>query len=175
VGVGTTSPYTKAHISGTLTVSESTNVQYLTIIATTSNNSIYSNYTGLGTDKPVIIGTFANRTNQLYLDTTSNIGIGQTSFGTSATKTLAVSSGTAPSTSPADAFQMYSADITAGNAAAHFRTEGGAVIKLYQQTTGVAAATFVQGSTNAVYEDSTFGGYTLKQVVKALQNAGFLS
>lgn len=69
----------------------------------------------------------------LYLSASGNIGIGQTSFGTNATKTLAVSTGVAPTTSPADAFQCYCADIAAGNAAAHFRTEGGAIIKLYQQ------------------------------------------
>jgi hypothetical protein len=32
-----------------------------------------------------------------------------------------------------DAFQLYSADITAGNAAPHFRTENGSIIKLYKQ------------------------------------------
>jgi hypothetical protein len=111
----------------------------------------------------------------LSITADGNVGIMQTTFGTSATKTLAVSSGTAPSSSPADAFQMYSADITAGNAAAHFRTEGGAIIKLYQQTTGVAAAAFVANSGTAVNDASTFGGYTLKQIVQALQNAGFLS
>jgi hypothetical protein len=107
--------------------------------------------------------------------TAQGIGLGQTTFGTSATRTLAVGTGVAPTTSPADAFQMYSADITAGNAAAHFRTEGGAVIKLYQQTTGVAAAAFVANSGTAVNDASTFGGYTLKQIVQALQNAGFLA
>jgi len=38
-----------------------------------------------------------------------------------------------PSTNVADSFQQYSADITAGNAAPHFRTENGSVIKLYKQ------------------------------------------
>jgi hypothetical protein len=111
-----------------------------------------------------------------YVDgTTDNIGFGQTTFGTSATKTLAVGTGVAPTTSPADAFQMYSADITAGNAAAHFRTEGGAIIKLYQQTTGVAAATFAANSGTAVNDASTFDGYTLNQIVKALRNNGLLA
>jgi hypothetical protein len=107
--------------------------------------------------------------------TAQGIGLGQTTFGTSATKTLAVSTGVAPTTSPADAFQMYSADITAGNAAAHFRTEGGAVIKLYQETTGVAAATLTGGGGTALTDTDTFDGYTLKQIVKALRNQGLLS
>jgi hypothetical protein len=106
---------------------------------------------------------------------TGNLGISTSTFGTSATNTFAISSGTAPTTSPADAFQMYSADVVAGNAAPHIRTENGAVLKMYQETTGVGNAAFVQGSVNAVYEDSTFDGYTLKQIVKALRNQGLLA
>ena len=41
--------------------------------------------------------------------------------------------GTIPSTCPINHFAMYSADITAGNAAPHFRTENGSIIKLYKQ------------------------------------------
>ena len=107
--------------------------------------------------------------------TDSNIGVRQSTFGTSATRTLAISTGTAPSSSPADCFQLYSADITAGNAAAHFRTEGGAVIKVYQETTGVAAATLVGGGGTNITDTDTFDGYTLQQVVKALRNQGLLA
>jgi hypothetical protein len=39
-----------------------------------------------------------------------------------------------PSTNVTDSFQQYSSDITAGNAAPHFRTENGSIIKLYQQS-----------------------------------------
>jgi hypothetical protein len=70
---------------------------------------------------------------------------------------------------------QYSADVTAGNAAPHFRTENGAVIKLYQETTAVGNAIFNQGGGNAVLDDSTFAGYTLRQIVKALQNQGILA
>jgi len=108
-----------------------------------------------------------------YLDT--NTGIGQTTFGTSATKTLAISTGTAPGSSPADCFQLYSADITAGNAAAHFRTENGAVVKIYQETTGVAAATLVGGGGTTITDTDTFGGYTLQQIAQALKNLGILA
>lgn len=45
-----------------------------------------------------------------------------------------------------------------------------------QPTTGVAAATFVaNASANFVYEESTFDGYTMKQIVKALRNIGLLA
>jgi hypothetical protein len=110
-----------------------------------------------------------------YTMTGGNLGIGHNGFGTSATKTISVSSGTAPSTSPADSFQMYSNDVVAGNAAPHFRTENGAVIKLYQETTAVGNSTISIGGGSAVLDDTEFGGYTLRQVVKALQNQGILA
>lgn len=79
------------------------------------------------------------------------VGAG-TAAGTSATNTLVVGTGaTAPASSPADAFQMYSADITAGNAAPHFRTEGGTVVKLYQ------SGTMTQTYSTA---DATLSAYT---------------
>jgi len=62
-----------------------------------------------------------------------NIGLGTFTFGTNANHVFAIANGTAPASSPADCFQMYSADQTAGNACPHFRTENGKVIKLYQQ------------------------------------------
>jgi hypothetical protein len=55
----------------------------------------------------------------------------------------------------ADHFSMYSADIVAGNAAPHFRTENGNIIKLYQQ--------------------SSAGITTVGQLVTVLQNLGLLS
>jgi hypothetical protein len=80
-----------------------------------------------------------------------------------------------PSTNITDSFQLYSADITAGNAAPHFRTEAGDVIKLYKETTGVAAATLVGGGGTTLTDTDTFDGYTMQQVVKALRNLGILA
>ena len=82
--------------------------------------------------------------------------------------------GTNPSTSATDGYRQYSADITAGNAAPHFRTENGAVIKLYQETTAVGNAIISLGGGNAVLDDTTFDGYTLRQIVRALRNQGIL-
>lgn len=75
----------------------------------------------------------------------------------------------------ANTFKMYSNDIVAGNACPHFKTENGGIIKLYQETTAVAAATFVSNAGTTVHETSTFDGYTLEQVVKALRNTGLLA
>lgn len=113
--------------------------------------------------------------NVIFNSTSGNVAIGGTSFGSSSDKVFAQYTGIAPGSSPADAFQMYSADIVGGNAAPHFRTENGNIVKIYQETTGVASATFVQNSGTRVDEVSTFDGYTIPQVVKALRNLGILA
>jgi hypothetical protein len=85
---------------------------------------------------------------------------------------------TAPSTNVADRHYYYSDDIVAGNAAPHFRTENGNIVKIYQETTGVASSVLVPGGgpgTDFIMSNSTFDGYTLQQVVKALRNLGILA
>jgi hypothetical protein len=70
--------------------------------------------------------------------------LGTTTLGTSATNTIGVLSGTAPTTSPADSFQMYSADqgAVAGRASVHFRSEEGTVNSLgYFNGFGYASGT----------------------------------
>lgn len=114
--------------------------------------------------------------NVIFNSTSGNVGIGGTSFGTSSDKVFAQYTGTAPGSSPVDAFQMYSADIVAGNAAPHIRTENGNIVKIYQETTGVGSATVASpGAGNTIKTDDTFDGYTLQQVVKALRNLGILA
>ncbi len=83
--------------------------------------------------------------------------------------------GTNPTSSVTDGYSQYSADVTAGNAAPHFRTENGAVIKLYQETTAVGNSIISVGGGSSVLDDTTFDGYTLRQVVKALRNQGILA
>jgi len=46
---------------------------------------------------------------------------------------------------------------------------------IVQPTTAVASAAFVANSGTAVNDASTFGGYTIRQVVQALQNIGLLA
>jgi hypothetical protein len=88
---------------------------------------------------------------------------------------LSHTSATNPSSSVTDSYVQYSADVTAGNAAPHFRTENGAVIKLYQETTSVGNSIMSLGGGSAVLDDTTFDGYTLRQIVKALRNQGILA
>lgn len=46
---------------------------------------------------------------------------------------------------------------------------------IVQPTTAIAAATFVANTGTAVNDASTFDGYTMKQIVKALRNIGLLA
>jgi len=92
------------------------------------------------------------------------VGIGAVNFGTSATQTMAIQNGTAPSSSPANLFQLYSADQAAGNACPHFRTENGAIIKLFQGAALTAALTTLTytapGTPDYAVQDLTnSGGY----------------
>jgi hypothetical protein len=117
---------------------------------TTGNNAMYVNYIG------------------------KNWTIGGTNQG-NGKRVFAIINGTEPSNNITDAFQLYSADITAGNAAPHFRTENGNIIKLYRETTGIAAAAFVSNTSLIVNDSATYGGYTMGQVVAALKAQGLLT
>jgi hypothetical protein len=90
-------------------------------------------------------------------------------------RVLRIATGVAPTTSFTDGFKFYSADIVSGNAAPHFRTEAGDVVKLYKETTAIGGAGYVDGVDDPIRKDTTMNGYTLEQVVKALQNFGLLA
>ena len=97
------------------------------------------------------------------------------SLSTNGTKTLEIAVGTAPTSTGANSIKMYAAQIVVGNAAPHFRTENGGIIKLYQQATGGSASTFVANTSLIANDTATFDGYTIGQVVKALRNTGLLA
>lgn len=63
----------------------------------------------------------------LQIDANANVGVGTATFGTNATNTLGILSGTAPTTGPADTLQIYSSDLTAGNTMLSYFTEGTSV------------------------------------------------
>lgn len=64
----------------------------------------------------------------LVMTSSGNLGIGTSTFGTSAAKVLALFNGTAPSTGPADTVQFYSSDDAAGHTIPSFFTEGTNVV-----------------------------------------------
>ena len=72
-----------------------------------------------------------------------------------------------PSTNITDSFQQYSADITTGNAAPHFRTENGSIIKLYQNT----AVTTTQGVANALTNLGVLASSTIAPTVQSVVSA----
>jgi hypothetical protein len=94
----------------------------MTLKTTTNNNTNFVTFSR------------SNNTNKFVVSDQANVGIGQDTFGTSSKFVLAIANGTAPTTSPVDAFQQYSADVVARNAAPRFRTEVGDIIKLYKQS-----------------------------------------
>lgn len=115
----------------------------------------------------------SNSNLDIYSGSQISLGGGGAPFGS--TNTLTIPNGTAPTSgTPLNSFVLYSNDITAGNAAPHFITENGAIVKIYQETTSVAAAAFTANSGTAINDASTFDGYTLRQIVKALRNLGIL-
>ena len=85
----------------------------------------------------------------------SNVLLGTPTEDLADSHNIYIPNGTAPTASITDGFKQYSADIVAGNAAPHFRTENGNIIKLYQQ--------------------SSAGILTVPQLVTVLQNLGLLS
>jgi len=72
---------------------------------------------------------FGSFGNSVLAALTGNVGIRTSTFGTNADAVFAVGSGTAPTTSPADAAQMWVADQNgvAGKAAWHLRDETGII------------------------------------------------
>ena len=117
---------------------------------------------------------FVNQNSNLVFRTNNTLTSG-THFDASATNAFTVHNGVAPATNITDAFQQYSKDIIAGNAAPHFRTENGDVIKLYRETTAVVAASFVSNTSLIANDSATYGGYTMGQVVAALKAQGLLA
>ena len=72
---------------------------------------------------------------RMRIDSSGNVGLGTSTFGTSAATAFAIATGTAPTTGPADTIQIYSTDLSAGNTMLSLYTEGTVV------NTNIVAAT----------------------------------
>lgn len=94
--------------------------------------------------------------------TQGNIGFNTSTFGTSLAKGICIGSGTAPTTSPADAVQMWVADRggTAGKASLHGRAEDGTLFVLGDRfgfgtvTPSAAFEVITANNGQVVYSDS---------------------
>lgn len=69
-------------------------------------------------------GTAITFAQAMTLDASGNLGVGTSTFGTSAVKVLSIGTGTEPSTGPADTVQFFSVDRSAGNTIPGIRCEG---------------------------------------------------
>lgn len=58
------------------------------------------------------------------INSEGNLGLGTSTFGTSAATVFAIATGTAPTTGPANTIQIYSTDLSAGNTMLSLYTEG---------------------------------------------------
>lgn len=77
----------------------------------------------INSDGSMTYNNGSTSTELIRMNIQGNIGVGTSTFGTSATNTLALLNGTSPTTSPADMIQIFSKDISAGNASLGLRTE----------------------------------------------------
>ena len=117
IGLGTVSPQRPIHITST----SNAGVR-MDGLSGTASFFAYAGAAGTG------FGIFdeTDSVDRFIIDGDGNILIGGiTAAGTSATKNIGLGNGTAPSTSPADIVQLYSADAAAGQASLHIRDEGG--------------------------------------------------
>jgi hypothetical protein len=96
-------------------------------IASKSAGTLYSSIQLSGAGDVSLGGDAYTGTQKVFIRS-GGLGIGTATFGTSATNTLALLNGTAPSTSPADTVQLYSSDNSAGNTIPSFFCEGTGVL-----------------------------------------------
>lgn len=156
VGIGTSTPVTPLEIPGS-TTNSSAKFGAIEIQSYSINNCWFSDNlaylgawkyrgNGFGCTHYFINGDWTVRTapsgsandvailtQRFIVSNTGNVGVGTgAAWGTNAVSVLRQDTGTAPTTSPADSFQMYSADIgaAAGKAGAHFRDEEGNIVSI---------------------------------------------
>lgn len=110
------------------------------------------------------------------IDHLGNFGIGTSTFQASMVGGVTLKTGTAPTGSVTDQFAFYSADIVAGNAAPHFRTELGNVIKLFKSAAYTRNATVVEDRTLLASASATTinNNNVLAALIGDLQATGLL-
>jgi len=122
VGIGTTTPDTRLQIKQVANDVGSAAFSVLSADGASSKGIIYTNGSSMILREGGV--------DTLFVDG-GNVGIGTTTFGTSAAKVLGIGSGTAPSSSPADMAQMWVEDVGgAGQAELRVRDELGNVTTL---------------------------------------------
>jgi hypothetical protein len=172
VGILNTTPSEPLHVAGNMLISGANSFKMRNLAGTDVNviRAVSGGVNTLSTatlGNNIAMGTQSAHDFILCSSDTERIRLSSQGWFSHATATN-------PSSSVTDSYVQYSADVVAGNAAPHFRTENGAVIKLYQETTAVGNAIISLGGGSAVLDDTEFDGYTLRQLVRALRNQGIL-
>ena len=138
IGIGTSSPNARLQIATTsaaINIGDDSNTG---TYATIAGGRTYTGYDGSfavlqgGTSKGIKLNVNNSSFGQgtaVTVTSTGNLGLGVTAAGTSATKVLAIGTGTAPSTSIVDGVQLYSEDVAA-SAELRVRDEAGNVTTL---------------------------------------------
>lgn len=149
VGIGTTAPGYPLEVNGDIYGTQKIYQNQLIVGTTIAVSGIraYIN-SGSNTVKGLVVrGNSATQSANLQewqdyngnaltvVDKDGNVGIGTATFGTSAASVLGIFSGTEPSTSPADMAQLYSVDLSAGNATLGLRTETATVTEVLVAST----------------------------------------
>lgn len=140
LGIGTTSPTTKLHVSSTATEvifqdSDTAKASSLTAFLGFYGSDGRAGYVGYPADSSLYITNqnsapilfLTNNTERMRLDASGNLGLNAATFGTSAVGVLSLGTGTAPTTGPADTVQLFSVDRSAGNTIPAVRCEGSGV------------------------------------------------
>ena len=94
LGIGTSSPARKLDVNGSIRITDGQSIEW-------GGTSLYI----AGSSNTLIFGTSLSE--KMRLDSSGNLGLGVTSFGTSAEKVIGIANGTAPTTSPAGIGQLY--------------------------------------------------------------------
>jgi nitrogen fixation protein len=189
VGIGITTPTSKLHV---YTNADDTSIKIATGASLVANETACLKFsttnagTSAGQDALIIRarskGTTSgdqkcsaefslnrNGTNDLRASITSqsNLLLQSPTENTNDVGVIYIPNGTAPTDSITDGFKQYSADITTGNAAPHFRTENGSIIKLYQNT----AVTTPQGIADALTNLGVLATSTIAPSVQSVSSA----
>lgn len=117
VGIGTTAPTTLLSVNGIASFGAGA-------VTTPSIAAFGDLNTGMWFPAADTIAWSTNGVERLCITSGGNLGLGTSTFGTSAATALAIATGTAPTTGPADTIQIYSTDLSAGNTMLSLYTEG---------------------------------------------------
>ena len=115
LGIGTSSPGTKLDVVGQyIRVQQAGAMAGYAIKDTTANRSAFFQYTqgtslfiGAEGNTPIIFANTDSLTTRATIDPSGNLGLGVSTFGTSAAKVLGLANATAPSSSPVGMGQLY--------------------------------------------------------------------